>query len=76
MPGGRVDRRGDLPGPAHVHLQRQRAAAEGLDLRGDVAARARVAQPECDVRAGLGQRQRDRPSQPAGGPGHQRDLAL
>ena len=64
----------DLPGLGHVHLQRQRAPAQRLDLRGHAAVGAGVAQPERDVRAGRGERERDGPAEPAGRPGHQRDL--
>src|SRR6202000_1326667 len=40
-----LHRRPDLSGPGHVHLQRQRAAAQCLDLRGHAAVRVDVAQP-------------------------------
>ena len=61
----------DLLEVGDVHLQRQRA-----DLLGQVGARGRVAQPERDVRARLGERDRDRAADAAGRARDQADLPL
>ena len=54
----------DLAPPGHVHLQRQRPAADRADLAREAAIVRRHAQTERDVGPRLRERQRDRPAQP------------
>ena len=65
----------DLPGARHIHLQRQRPAAERFDLLNQTSVAACVAQPQRDIRARVRQGEGDRPPEPARGARHQGNLA-
>ena len=70
-----VDRRTDLLQPAHVHLHGERSAAHALDLCHQVIGGTRLAQAQHHIRPGVGESQRDRAPDTAGGAGDERGLA-
>ena len=72
-----VDRGLDRVPVADVQRQRvRRDAGRGGDLRGHLLAGLGLAAGDDDSGAGLGQRVRDRPAEPAGGAGDESDLAV
>ena len=76
MPVRFPDRVADLVEVQHVHLQRQHAPAHRRDLVGERRAACLVAQPERDVRAGVGAGERTGAPEPARRRRHQHDLAV
>src|SRR5690606_16754094 len=67
-----VDRGAALVEARHVHLQRERAPASGLDLAHQFAAAGLVAEAQRHIGARIGERERDGAPEPAAGACHQR----
>ncbi len=69
-----VDRRRDLADPRDVHLDAHRATTHALDLGDEVVGRPVTTQSQGDVGTGVGEREGDRPTEPARGTRHERGL--